>query len=83
MDGATILRVVLDTGFVMLVVAAPRLMTEVLEVAPENTVYIVAPDALGVAVGLVIAPILGRLISPGFCLWGILDLYMSAHASEY
>jgi hypothetical protein len=66
---ATILRVTLDTGFVMLVVAAPKLVTEVLQVAPENTVYVVAPGALGLAAGLALAPTVGRLLSQRFCLW--------------
>jgi hypothetical protein len=66
---ATVLRVVLDTSFMMLVVAAPLLVTQVLGIAPENTVYIVAPGALGVAAGLVIAPILVRVATLNVTLW--------------
>jgi hypothetical protein len=53
----------------MLVVAAPLLVTQVLGIAPENTVYIVAPGALGVAAGLVIAPILVRVATLNVTLW--------------
>jgi hypothetical protein len=66
---ATILRVVLDAGFVMLVVAAPLLVTEVLDAAPENAIYLVAPGALGIAAGLVIAPALARWTSQRVFIW--------------
>jgi MFS family permease len=53
----------------MLVVAAPLLVTDVLGSAPESTVYIVSPGALGIAVGIVIAPALARLTSQSVTLW--------------
>jgi MFS-type transporter involved in bile tolerance (Atg22 family) len=61
---ATLLRVLLDAGFVMVVVTAPVLVRDVLRTAPENTVYIASSGAAGVAAGLVLAPILTRFVSP-------------------
>jgi hypothetical protein len=60
----TAFRVVLDTALVIVVVAAPSFMNDILRTAPENAVYIFAPGAVGLAVGLVLAPVLLKLSPP-------------------
>lgn len=57
-------RVVLDTALVIVIVAAPSFIDDILRTAPENAVYIFAPGAVGLAVGLVAAPALLRLSPP-------------------
>lgn len=49
-------RVVLDTALVIVIVAAPSFIDDILRTAPENAVYIFAPGAVGLAVGLLAAP---------------------------
>jgi MFS family permease len=54
-----------------LIVLFPYYTHEVLHIAPENTVYIAAPAAIGAAIGLALAPLLGvlgrsRIASAGF-----------------
>lgn len=66
---ATSLRVLLEPAFVMIVVAAPKLVEDVLETAPENTVYVVAPGAIGIAACLLAAPLLAKLASASLALW--------------
>jgi hypothetical protein len=60
----TAFRVVLDTALVIIIVAAPSFINDILRTAPENAVYIFAPGAVGLAVGLVLAPILLKLSPP-------------------
>ena len=66
---ATIVRVLVDAGFVVLVVAAPKLVHDVLRTAPENTVYIALPGAAGIAFGLFFAPLLAQIVSARVILW--------------
>lgn len=54
-----------------LIILFPYYTRQVLDIAPENTIYIAAPAAIGAAIGLVLAPLLGvlgrsRVASAGF-----------------
>lgn len=60
----TAFRVVLDTALVIVIVAAPSFIDDILRTAPENAVYIFAPGAVGLAVGLVSAPVLLKFSPP-------------------
>lgn len=52
----TMLAVTLDAALVAMIVVVPLFVTDVLSTAPENAVYVFAPAALGLALGLFIAP---------------------------
>jgi hypothetical protein len=52
----TTLMVLLDSALLMIVVAVPSFITDVLRTPAPNAVYIFAPGAIGVIVGLVITP---------------------------
>ena len=56
------LFILLDCALVVVIVAAPSFINDVLDVSTENAVYIFAPAALGVFVGLVIAPLCVRVL---------------------
>jgi hypothetical protein len=60
----TTLQVLLDIAMLVVVVAAPSFISSVLRMAPENAVYIFAPGAIGVFVGLVLAPRLVLMAPP-------------------
>lgn len=45
----------------MLVILLPKYTEDVLGIAPEDTVFVAAPGAIGAGVGLLVAPILARL----------------------
>lgn len=64
----TVIRVMVDTASMMLVVSLPVVVRELLDTAPENTVYIVSPGALGIAVGLPLSSLLTRISVRGV-LW--------------
>lgn len=52
------MRVLLDTGMLMFVVVAPVFVEDTLNTGSRNLIYIAIPGALGVALGLVSAPLL-------------------------
>jgi len=60
----TTLRILLDTGLTVVAVAAPTYINDVLRTAPENAIYIFAPGAVGLAAGLIIAPMLLKVSPP-------------------
>jgi Major Facilitator Superfamily len=60
----TVMRVLLDTGMLMFVVATPVFIEEVLDSGAENAIYIAIPGALGLAAGLVLAPLLLGFVTP-------------------
>jgi Major Facilitator Superfamily len=55
---STLLRVLLDTGMLMFVVVAPVFIEDTLDSGASNAIYIAIPGALGLALGLLIAPML-------------------------
>ena len=60
----TALRVLVDTGTLVVIVAAPAFIEDTLATGAENAVYIAMPAALGIAMGLLIALLLLVLFSP-------------------
>jgi hypothetical protein len=60
----TVMRVLLDTGMLMLVVATPVFIEDVLDSGADNAIYLAIPGALGLAGGLVLAPLLLELVTP-------------------
>lgn len=66
---ATVMRVVVETSTAMVVVAAPILLADVLRTKPENAVYIAAPGAIGLAAGLILAPLLLTVVPVRSVLW--------------
>jgi Major Facilitator Superfamily len=54
----TLIRVLLDTGMLMFVVAAPIFIEDTLHTGASNAIYIAIPGALGLALGLLTAPML-------------------------
>ncbi len=71
----TILRILLDTGTMMVVVAAPKFIEDSLNAGSEYAVYIASPAALGIGIGLLLAPpllafISGRTLAVvGYCMF--------------
>ena len=71
----TALRVLVDAGTLMIVVAAPAFIQETLNSGTENAIYLASPAALGIALGLLATPPLLSLFSvrtmaiAGFCLF--------------
>lgn len=65
-DGALLRAVVrltlLGTVIKIIVAVAPLLARNVLQIDPANTVYVMAPSAIGAVVGLLIAPPLARVL---------------------
>ncbi|MDP9236537.1 MAG: MFS transporter [Chloroflexota bacterium] len=57
-----LLTIVMDTAIFVVIVATPTFIREVLKTDPANAVYIAAPSAVGILVGLVLAPILLKLL---------------------
>lgn len=58
LTSVTLMRVLLDTGMLMFVVVAPVFIEDTLHSGAQNAIYIAIPGALGLALGLVTAPIL-------------------------
>jgi hypothetical protein len=54
----TLMRVLLDTGMLMFIVVAPVFIEDTLNSGASNAIYIAIPGALGLAVGLLTAPML-------------------------
>ncbi len=52
----TTFQVLIDSALLMVVVAVPAFITDVLRTNASNAVYIFAPSAAGVAVGLLVTP---------------------------
>lgn len=59
----TVLRVLNDTAMLMVLVAAPKFITDALDSSPENAIYIASPAAIGLALGLMVAAPLSRIVS--------------------
>lgn len=60
----TTLLVLLSSALLIIVVAAPGFITDVLRTPAQNAVYIFAPGAVGVIVGLLITPALLKALPP-------------------
>ncbi|HWO73252.1 MAG TPA: MFS transporter [Dehalococcoidia bacterium] len=60
----TLLRVLLDVGTLMVLVAAPEFVEETLETSAEHAIYVAIPAAVGLGSGLVLAPWVLNLVSP-------------------
>lgn len=58
----TILVLLLDSAALAAVVLAPTFINEVLRTSASNAIYIFMPGAVGVAVGLIVAPPLAKLM---------------------
>ena len=54
----TLLRVLLDTGMLSFVVIAPVFIEDELNTGAGNAIYIAMPGAIGIALGLLVAPLL-------------------------
>lgn len=52
----TQMRVLLDTGMLMFIVASPVFIQETLDTSAQNAIYIALPGAAGLALGLIMAP---------------------------
>jgi MFS family permease len=59
----TLMRVLLDTGMLMFIVAAPVFIEDTLDTSAGNAVYIALPGAIGLALGLLLAPLLLSFVS--------------------
>jgi MFS family permease len=59
----TLMRILLDTGMLMFVVAAPVFIEDTLDTSAGNAIYIALPGAIGLALGLLFAPLLLSLVS--------------------
>lgn len=59
----TMMRALLDTGMLMFIVAAPVFIEDTLNTGAQNAIYIAIPGALGLAAGLVTAPMLLTFVS--------------------
>ena len=58
----TLIRVLLDTGMLSFVVIAPVFIEDTLNTGASNAIYIALPGAIGLALGLVISPLLLTLL---------------------
>ncbi|MGD9714512.1 MAG: MFS transporter, partial [Thermomicrobiales bacterium] len=56
----TQLKAVVDSAMMMVIVAVPIYVVEILNTSAENTIYVALPGAAGLGVGLVLAPLLLR-----------------------
>jgi len=63
LTSTTLMRVLLDTGMLMFVVAAPVFIEDTLDTGAQNAIYIALPGALGLALGLLLAPALLTFVS--------------------
>jgi MFS family permease len=61
-----LLTIVMDTAIFVVIVATPTFIREVLKTDPANAVYIAAPSAIGIFAGLVMAPVLLKLLHARF-----------------
>jgi MFS family permease len=59
----TLLRVLLDTGMLAFVVIAPIFVEEELNTGAGNAIYIALPGAIGIALGLLVSPLLLTFVS--------------------
>jgi hypothetical protein len=60
----TTLSVLLDSALLVVVVAVPSFVNDVLHTDARNAIYIFAPGATGMAVGLVAGPAILKLVPP-------------------
>lgn len=54
----TMIRILQDTGMLSFIVIAPVFIEEILDTSATNAIYIAFPGAIGIALGLVVAPLL-------------------------
>jgi MFS family permease len=54
----TIMRILLDTGMMAFIVCAPVFIEDTLDTGAANAIYIAIPGALGIALGLLLAPLI-------------------------
>ncbi len=59
----TLMRVLMDTGMMAFMVCAPVFIEETLNTGAQNAIYIAIPGALGIAAGLILAPLFSALLS--------------------
>ena len=57
--------VMIGIGLSALVVIVPQFLEDVLNIGADNTVFVFAPSAVGLVIGLQFAPLLGRIIGHG------------------
>jgi hypothetical protein len=76
--GALVDSVMVGIGLSALVVIVPQFLETVLDTAPDNTVFVFAPAALGLVIGLQAAPLLGALGGFGRLAAGGLALFAGA-----
>lgn len=67
--------VLVGVGLSALVVIVPQYLERVLDTAANNTVYVFAPGAIGLVLGLQLAPILGRIVGHGLLAAGGLVMF--------
>lgn len=58
----TFIRILQDTGMLSFIVIAPVFIEDVLHTGTTNAIYIALPGAIGIAVGLLVAPLLLTLM---------------------
>jgi hypothetical protein len=59
----TLMRILLDTGMLMFVVTAPIFIEDILNTSATNAIYIALPGAIGLALGLVSAPLILTMVN--------------------
>ena len=62
---ALIDSVMIGIGLSALVVIVPQFLEDVLNTGADNTVFVFAPSAVGLVIGLQVAPLLGRILGHG------------------
>ncbi len=76
--GALVDSVMVGIGLSALIVIVPQFLESVLHTDAGNTVFVFAPAAIGVVIGLQIAPLLGRIAGFGRLAFGGLALFACA-----
>jgi hypothetical protein len=73
LTSTTLMRILLDTGMLMFIVAAPVFIEDTLDTGAQNAIYIALPGAIGLALGLLLAPLLLTFVSArGLALGGFI-----------
>jgi hypothetical protein len=58
----TLIRILLDTGMLSFIVIAPVFVEDILNTSVSNAIYIALPGAIGLAMGLIVSPVLLTLV---------------------